>query len=170
MQIKDKGNQQVILTIEGETLEGVDLRGADLRLAQLGKENMKGANLEGANLVGADLQGADLRGANLEHTNLRFANLRGANLEGANLRFTQLEGVKLNNAKLPDGVVVMDQMHWKVIIVHDRIQIGCQNHSIDEWVAFTNTEINKMDANALSFWMDNKQEIITAARALNASK
>ena len=170
MQIKDKGNQQVILTVEAETLEGVDLRGADLRLAQLGKENMKGANLEGANLVGADLEGADLRGANLEHANLRFTNLRGANLEGANLRFTQLEGVKLNNAKLPDGVVVMDQMHWKVIIIPDRIQIGCQNHSINDWEAFTNSEINKMDAHALSFWMANKQEIIATARALNASK
>ena len=116
------------------------------------------------------MQGVNLAGANLEHANLRFADLREANLKGASLRFAQLESVKLDKAELPDNVVVMDQMHWKVIIIPDRIQIGCQNHSIDDWEAFTNSEINKMDVHALSFWMAHKQEIITAARALNASK
>ena len=49
MEIRNRWNDKVIHTIEGNSLCDANLRGADLR----------GANLYGANLCGANLSGAD---------------------------------------------------------------------------------------------------------------
>jgi hypothetical protein len=34
----------------------------------------------------------------------------------------------------------------------DRLQIGCENHSINEWMQFDNARIAKMDKGALEWW------------------
>lgn len=51
----------------------------------------------------------------------------------------------------------------------DRMQIGCQNHSLEEWWSFNDRQIADMDGRtALSFWRTWKpilQQIITASPA-----
>ena len=138
MEIKHKLTSEVLLTIKGDSLQEADLQGADLQEA----------NLRGANLRWADLRGADLRWADLQGADLQGANLRGANLQGANL---------------PTDVIRINGMRWDVTILHGYMRIGCQHHYVDVWDKFTDGEISKMDDNALEFWKENKQKLITIA-------
>jgi hypothetical protein len=41
------------------------------------------------------------------------------------------------------------------------MQIGCQNHSIENWKNFSDNEIAQMHEKALTFWCKNKQFIFT---------
>ena len=138
MKIKHKLTNEVLLTIVGD--------------------NLQGANLQGANLKEANLQYANLKGANLRGTNLKGANLRGANLKEA-----ILQGANLQYANLPAEVIRIDGLRWDVTISQDWITIGCQHHHIDDWDKFTDDEIAEMHDDALEFWKENKQKLITIA-------
>jgi hypothetical protein len=81
--------------------------------------------------------------ANLYDVDLRGANLYGADLRGANLRdaagnMNQLKSMQVNN--------------WPVSYTADRLQIGCQNHSIEEWKNFDDEQIQSMTGGALEWW------------------
>ena len=80
--------------------------------------NLSGADLSGANLSGANLRGADLSGADLRRADLRRADLRRANLSGATGPFTT-GSFGRHHAIAAGGM----------------INIGCERHSYDEWLA-----------------------------------
>jgi hypothetical protein len=40
------------------------------------------------------------------------------------------------------------------------LQIGCQNHTRDEWNSFTDAQISAMSQGALEFWRDHKAAIM----------
>tara|TARA_R110002096_G_scaffold16876_9_gene57504 strand:+ start:1687 stop:2223 length:537 start_codon:yes stop_codon:yes gene_type:complete len=132
-------------------------------------KNRKGrrANLRGADLRGADLRGADLREANLCEANLCEANLREADLCGADLRGADLCGADLcganlwntlgNNKEVRSLQLSTYQVTWTKLSV----QIGCQKHTWEEWLTFSDRRIHDMDKNALVWWKTNK-EILTA--------
>ena len=97
--------------------------------------------VETAIAEGADLRDADLRGANL----------RGANLWGANLRDAK-------NAPL-----IIPTLRWLVCINgFGYMRIGCQNHKVEQWKAFTDQEISRMDSDALKFWNQYKVMLLAA--------
>ena len=100
--------------------------------------------IDKANLIGADLSGADLSGANLYGANLRGADLRGANLRDA-------------------GLVIYGLL-WYVQITKNHMRIGCKSHNIKEWEAFSDEQINDMDSNALEFWSENKELLLSACQ------
>ena len=53
--------------------------------------------------------------------------------------------------KKPLSVLTTDR--WVICIRQDRtIKIGCQDHTADEWMAFTDDEITAMHSDALVFW------------------
>ena len=87
-------------------------------------------------LYGADLYGADLRGADL----------CGADLRGA--------------------AIVIYGMTWTIQIAKNHIRIGCQSHSLEKWINFTDDEINSMHSDALNFWKENKEFIINKCKGL----
>lgn len=96
-------------------------------------------------------EGANLGGANLGGANLWGANLRGANLGGANLRDAK-------NAPL-----IIPTLRWLVCINgFGYMRIGCQNHKVEQWKAFTDQEISRMDSDALSFWNQYKVMLLAA--------
>ena len=134
---------------ERANLQGADLRGANLQRADLWKANLLGANLRGANLQGADLRGAILLGANLQGVNLQGAYLQGANLWGVNLW-----GEKID--KSPLQVV---NLGYFIIITKQHINIGCKLYKAEEWFAFSDEEIQKMDNGdrAINWWNKNKE-------------
>ena len=106
-----------------------------------GERDFRGACLCGADLFGANLFGADLRGADL-----RGADLGGANLCGAK-EFPYTDGF------LPSP--------WgNAHIRHDYIRIGCQKHSSQKWVEFSDDEIASMHPDALKWWTRNKPVIV----------
>jgi hypothetical protein len=155
---------------EGEraNLPGMDLSGIDL----------SGRNLKGANLTGARLDGANLTGANIERASLKRVKLSGARLDGANLTkaylgFATLTNASLTNANLSgvdlwfckgDGIRIKRVFysgHYTVNYTADLIQIGCENHSIEEWKDFIDEEIEEMDEDALEFWEEYRDIIFS---------
>ena len=145
-------NNTLKITCVKAVLDKISLRGADLY----------GANLRDANLRGADLRGADLRDANLYGADLRDANLRGADLYGADLR-----GANLYGAGLSGAAIVIYGMMWPIQITKNCIKIGCQSHTLDDWVDFDDDKISKMHDNALEFWKENKDFIINKCKELS---
>jgi len=128
--ITNRWSGKVLLEKNIDSLEGAYLRGADLEGAYLEGANLRGAYLEGANLRGADLRGAYLRGAYLRGAYLRGADLEGADLEGADFRGANLEGAKLDGCYL----TIQGSQHC-LIYYNGLLQIGCEIHSLDKWLA-----------------------------------
>ncbi|WP_336148317.1 pentapeptide repeat-containing protein [Acinetobacter ursingii] len=148
----------------GANLWGANLGDADLWGANLGGANLWGANLGGANLWGANLRDANLWGADLWGANLRDANLWGADLWGANLRDANLWGADLRDAK--NAPLIIPTLRWLVCINgFGYMRIGCQNHKVEQWKAFTDQEISRMDSNALKFWNQYKVMLLAACEA-----
>jgi len=102
--------------------------------------------LAGADLAGADLTGADLSGADLTGADLRRADLTGANLTGVRLCYSTGNGKQIKNIMLPDD----DTYH--VAYTRHAIQIGCQNHTAEEWAAMTERDLLTMDGRRAVDW------------------
>jgi len=121
---------------------------ADLRYANLSGANLRGANLSGANLRGANLSGADLSGADLNGADLSYADLSGANLSGA-------------------GFIEIRTDIWTAQTHKTTVRIGCQHHTHDEWMKFTDNEIAAMESRALKWWKTWRPAIEIAIKAVN---
>ena len=141
----------------GANLSGANLLGANLSGADLSFANLSFADLSGADLSGAILRGAGLRGAILLGAGLRGANLLGANLSGADLG----QGQK---ASIPP--LFVEGLCWPVMVTDCHIMIGCEVHTTDEWAAFDNERIARMDGcSARLFWGQWKKPLLAMARA-----
>jgi uncharacterized protein YjbI with pentapeptide repeats len=140
---------------DGETLYKADLIGAYLSGAKLSEANLVGANLIRANLSDADLREACLAGANLSGADLRRVNFSEANLSEANLSGADLSGIIGNMKQLWS----MQLERWPVTWTKELLQIGCKLYSLEEWRNFTDEEIDRMDKNALSWWIKWKEHI-----------
>ena len=92
---------------------------------------------------------ADLSYANLRYANLSFADLSYAGLSYANLRF-------IHSA---DGRVLacINAGKYQVVAASDRIAIGCQMHSVEDWLNFDDARISRMDSCALEWWNQWKE-------------
>ena len=121
-----------------ETIEKAVKDGANLDQANLVGANLVGANLFRANLYGANLERANLVGANLERANLERANLYGANLYGANLVGANLFGANLVGANLYGAIKLPIYCKWTHGITENKIHIGCEKRTIEEWDLFFN--------------------------------
>jgi hypothetical protein len=157
--------------LAGANLAGAYLAGANLADANLARANLADANLAGANLAGAYLAGADLAGAYLADANLADAYLADAYLADANLARADLA-----DAKWRDGIVISKPpiqifgLHWTVTILDAHMQIGCELHSLADWQAYDDARIVQMDGrDALRFWRENKDALISLARAAGRS-
>ena len=144
IQIKNRFTGEILLEIEtlrgaylrdanlmGASLMGANLIGADLRDADLRDADLSGADLSGANLIGAYLRGADLSGADLRDANLRGADLSGASLMGASLMGADLSGAN----RIP---MYCKWAHG--ITNNNKISIGCELRSVEEWEAFLKSD------------------------------
>ena len=124
-------------------LSGADLSRADLSGAALMIADLSGADLSRANLMIADLSGADLRGAVLSRANLRGADLRGTDLRGADLSGTMSDYTIFKT---------ITGLTWNIVLMDDKVIVGCQTHSLNEWLTFNDGFIDKMDDRALNFY------------------
>jgi hypothetical protein len=160
----DQEDNSLKITLEVAVKARANLRGANLVGANLVGANLVGANLDGANLSGANLFGADLFGADLYGANLSVANLSRANLSVANLSGANLYGATYGIATLKNGLLQLLGKYWPVYIFDAHIKIGCQMHSTTDWDSFTDDQISTMASNAMEFWQENKEMIMTAAK------
>jgi hypothetical protein len=67
------------------------------------------------------------------------------------------------NAKVSDNAWVSPTLisgwRWTVTIADNTMAIGCETHTIQEWSAFTDEEINEMHDDATAFWTKYKTVI-----------
>ena len=136
IEIKNKLTREIIFEYskENNTLKDT------VEQAVKEKKSLNGANLNGANLYGASLNGANLNGANLYGANLNGANLNGASLNGANLDGANLNGASLYGANLNRAVKIPIHCKWTHGITDNKIHIGCEKRSIEEWEMFFNSD------------------------------
>jgi uncharacterized protein YjbI with pentapeptide repeats len=158
-------------------LSSADLRSADLRSADLSSADLRYANLRSADLSYADLSSADLRSADLSYANLSSANLRSADLSSANLRSANLRSANLSDLKLWGvignmGVIRSIQVEtYAITYTFDTLQIGCEQHSIEEWKGFDDARIIMMDGkDALKFWRKWKDVVFQIIEIAPADK
>ena len=136
-------------------LTGVNLRGVNFAYLDLRGVNFTGCDFTLANFTDVDFHGtnftnANLRGAGLWGANFTNAVLLRANFTNANLRGTKGNGREIKNIDTPT---------YSVAYTRDRLQIGCENHSFEEWWAFTYDAIGEMDDGALEYWREYKNLI-----------
>ena len=121
-------------------------------IAEKNKANLCGADLRGTNLRGANLCGADLWGADL-----RGADLWGADLCGADLRGTNLCGAKRGDFTINKNPIQIHGLEYPILIFSQHMEIGCEQHSFNDWSNFDNDRILKMDGKkALRFWEEHQ--------------
>ena len=122
---------------------------ANLSSDNLSSDNLSSANLSSANLSSANLSSANLSSANLSSANLSSDNLSSDNLSSDNLRF-------ISSA---DGSVLacINAGKYQVVAASDRVAIGCQMHSVEDWFNFDDDKISRMDDGALEWWKQWKE-------------
>lgn len=131
-----------------------EIRSPVLWRADLRYVDLRGLLLRYAYLREANLEGADLRGTNLLEVNLCHANLKGADLCGANLRNANLQGVNLKNTTGNGKEIKTIQTdRWTVAYTAKVMQIGCEQHAIEDWWDFDDTTISGMESTALEWWL-----------------
>lgn len=143
IEIKSRWTGEVLHTVEADTLENA---------------NLAGANLHGANLYRANLDGADLYRADLYR-----ANLYGAQ----NLLQAYRLGVAAGNGR---EISTLQLGTYHVVIASDRMMIGCQNHTITDWLSFDETRIRRLGGPKAVEWAATWRPVIEAyLTASNAS-
>ena len=100
------------------------------------------------------------------------ANLCDANLFGANLSDANLSGANLSGAKWRDWVIInkvpiqLFGLHWRVTILDDHMQIGCELHKLTDWEEYDDKRIAEMDGRAaLRFWRKHKDVLLGLAKS-----
>jgi hypothetical protein len=50
----------------------------------------------------------------------------------------------------------LNGLHWPVAVSETHMQIGCQNHTHERWLNFSDAAIAPMSVDALDFWKQCK--------------
>jgi len=150
VKILNRFSDVVIFEDENENVSDT-LRNAYLSNADLSNADLSGADLSNADLSNAYLRNADLSNADLSNAYLRNANLSNADLSGADLMEEIL-------TKTPISVL---NLTWPVLITEKYMTIGCQRHTIEMWVNFTDDKIDLMHPEAVKFWRKWKAPLLT---------
>lgn len=95
-----------------------------------------------------------------KRADLRYADLRSADLRSADLRGAELNNCVGNNKEIKNIMLGT----YIVTYTKDIICIGCKTHTLEEWEAFTDEQINEMDSDALEWWKLNKHIVLELAR------
>ena len=121
------------LTITNSILTDAQLVESSYIAANFTDSNLQGANCNSSSFIGAILTGVNL-------TNVSLWNTIG---NGEEIKSLQLEG-------------------WPIAYTAENLQIGCENHKINDWWEFSDCEISEMDDDdddALEWWYKYKDHI-----------
>ena len=96
-----------------------------------------------------------------EVTSLRGSDLRGSDLSNSDLRGSDLRIIRGNGKEVKSL-----QIGTYMVSYHkDILNIGCQSHTLNEWLNFTDEEIDRMDKDtSLDWWKLNKDILITLVK------
>lgn len=111
---------------------------------------------------GTSLERANFGWAYLDNVHFKNISLKDAYFEGSNLSRTTFKGVDLSECDLRDctgnnrQIKTIQAGKYIVNYTTEVIQIGCENHSIEDWFSFSDEKIARMDDGALDWWKDWK--------------
>ena len=149
------------IDIRNANLRNANLRNADLSNADLRNADLRNANLRNVNLRNVNLRNADLIDTSLRYASLSDANLSGADLSGANLSDADLRYCIGNNKEIKSLQIGT----YLISYTKDILNIGCQSHTLDKWINFTDEEIDDMDkGTSLDWWKLNKDILVTLVK------
>jgi len=60
-------------------------------------------------------------------------------------------------------LIAINGLIWSVATDGKNIQIGCQQHAVEDWQAFDDARIGMMDSRALEFWKQFKATVLAMA-------
>jgi len=132
----------------GDFLSG-NFRGNFLGGAFLGDDFWSGDFL-GGNFLGGNFRGNFLGG------NFLAGNFLAGNFLGGNFRGGNFLGKRISRKP-----ITIYGLAWRVYITQVGAKIGCQEHSVAAWNAFSDSEIDAMAEGALDFWKQNKGLILS---------
>jgi hypothetical protein len=99
----------------------------------------------------------------------KYTILRGGTFEGGTFRggtfwggtFEGGTGVKSREPLFVSGISA-----WTVTMTDEHMTVGCQTHTIKEWLAFKESDIEAMSGTAaVTFWKQHKAMLKTLAKA-----
>ena len=149
IQIKNRYSGAVIKEV-------TSLSNSNLSYSNLSNSDLRGSNLSYSNLRGNNLRGSDLRDSNLSNSDLSYSNLSNSDLRGSNLRNIIGNGKEVKSLQIGTYMVSYHK---------DILNIGCQSHTLDRWISFTDEEIDAMDkGTSLDWWKLNKDILVTLVK------
>ena len=164
IQIKNRYTGMVIKEVK--SLSGSNLSGSNLSGSSLSGSNLSGSNLSNSDLSNSDLSGSNLSGSDLRSSNLSNSDLSGSNLRSSNLSNSDLSGSNLRYVIGNGREIKSLQIGTYLVSYHkDILNIGCQSHTLDKWLNFTDEEIDAMDIDtSLDWWKLNKDILVTLVK------
>jgi len=84
------------------------------------------------------------------------ADLRGASLRGAYLCHVNLSGARGNRREVKSIHTIKYDVVWTDTV----LAIGCEQHTIDEWLTFDEDRIADMASDARGFMRENRDLIL----------
>ena len=174
IQIKNRYKGTVIKEVESlsysdlsySDLSYSNLRGSNLSYSNLSYSNLRGSDLRGVDLRGSDLRGVDLSYSNLSNSDLSYSDLSYSDLSNSDLSYSDLSNSNLRGV-IGNGIEIKSlQIGTYLVSYHkDILNIGCQTHTLDKWINFTDEEIYAMDiGKSLDWWKLNKDILVTLVK------
>ena len=72
-------------------------------------------------------------------------------------------GILIWKGEKTSRLIAINGLKWPIATDGKSIQIGCQNHTVEEWESFNDTRISRMSDGALDFWQQFKPTVIAMA-------
>lgn len=138
----------VTADFSGKNVSKHNFSDALLMSAKFKSAIFKNCDFTQANLTYINADGASFLGCNLRHADFSRSSLSGVNFEGSNLN-----GVIGNGKEL----ISINTDRWPVAYTATHMQIGCEQHKIQDWWKFSDDEIDAMDKRGLVWWKKWKE-------------
>jgi len=170
---KLRGCKLVDCSLVGARLRECELTHCEFVRCQLEDATLTECSISSCRVADSDLSHTVWQGCLLEDVCFYRIQLAVAQVNDCELiavRFIEcgLDGSKFDNQcrlcdVTGDGHVIRNLQlpRWSVVIYHDRMQIGCRNHTIQAWRHFTDDQITSMDSGlrAITWWREHHQLI-----------
>jgi hypothetical protein len=137
-----------------------------LTIEKIRNKDFSEADFSEADFSRADFSRADFSRANFWRADFSEANFSRADFWRANFWRADFNST-IGNGK---NIITIQTPIWNIVIYSNRMQIGCENHSILEWMRFTDDVISGMNSKALEFWKIYKPIIKNQIKAINKLK
>ena len=160
-------------------LYGATLKGADLIYTDVTRTNFIRANLTEAHITRLVLSGSNCSYDIFDKTVIACSSITRCDFSHASLNGTtiyhtimvaniftgaNLTGMTYNDNSTTIPPLVIDTNEWIVIISDTKMNIGCQSFLIKRWERFNDTAISKLHPDALTFWKQWKEPLLTLAK------